>query len=203
MTKEKHCYKNGLAERVNGILKDVFLLDMTFHAYAQAQSACVYAVRTYKSEFRIRETKKDWKVFIVLLSLYVKINQITKYYEYACRGQNYRNFLHCRRFLQGICERVQNIQIRSGDGKRHRNRPMEMSDSEIITILMLFLFGTFHNFKHFYLFYIGKHLKKEFHKQLSYNRFVEIKNRVFHFHDVFSQYRLLGQMYQYHLRGEY
>jgi hypothetical protein len=54
-----------------------------------------------------------------------------------------------------------------------------MSDSEVITILMLFHFGTFHNFKHFYLFYIGEHLKKEFPRQLSYNRFVEIKHRVF------------------------
>jgi hypothetical protein len=34
-------------------------------------------------------------------------------------------------------------------GKRHRNRPCEMSDSEIITILMLYHFGSFKNFKRF------------------------------------------------------
>jgi hypothetical protein len=57
---------------------------------------------------------------------------------------------------------------------------MEMPESEIITIiLILFLFATFHNFKHFYLFYVGQHLKKEYPQQLSYNRFVEIEHRVF------------------------
>ena len=65
------------------------------------------------------------------------------------------------------------------DGKKRRNRSCEMSDSEIITILLLFHFGTFKNFKHFYLHYIGVHLKKEFPKQLSYNRFVAIEHRVF------------------------
>ena len=30
MTEENHCYENSLAERVNGILKDEFLLDSTF-----------------------------------------------------------------------------------------------------------------------------------------------------------------------------
>ncbi|MDR3142136.1 MAG: hypothetical protein LBU37_10480 [Tannerellaceae bacterium] len=54
-----------------------------------------------------------------------------------------------------------------------------MSESEIITTLLLFHFGTFHNFKHFYLFYIGVHLKKEFPRQLSYNRFIEIEHKVF------------------------
>ena len=65
------------------------------------------------------------------------------------------------------------------DEKKHRNRPCEMSDSEIITILMLFHFGSFRNFKHFYLHYICVHLKKEFPKALSYNRFVQIEHRVF------------------------
>ena len=69
--------------------------------------------------------------------------------------------------------------LTSGDGKKRRNRPCEMSDSEIMTILMLFHFGTFKNFKHYYLHYIGVHLKSEFPKQLSYNRFIAIQHRVF------------------------
>jgi hypothetical protein len=64
-------------------------------------------------------------------------------------------------------------------GKRHRNRPCEMSESEIITILMLYHFGTFANFKHFYLHYICAHLEKEFPKRLSYSRFIQIEHRVF------------------------
>jgi hypothetical protein len=65
------------------------------------------------------------------------------------------------------------------DGKKHRNRSCEMSDSEIMTVLLLFHFGTFKNFKHYYLHYIGVHLNKDFPKQLSYNRFVAIEHRVF------------------------
>lgn len=69
-------------------------------------------------------------------------------------------------------------QLPSGD-KKHRNRPCQMSDSEIMTILLMFHFGTFANFKHFYLHFICVHLKKDFPNQLSYNRFVEIEHRVF------------------------
>ena len=69
--------------------------------------------------------------------------------------------------------------LSSDDGKKRRNRPCEMSDSEIMTILMLFHFGTFKNFKHYYLHYIGEHLKSEFPKRLSYNRFVAVQHRVF------------------------
>jgi hypothetical protein len=65
------------------------------------------------------------------------------------------------------------------DGRKHRNRSCEMSDSEIMSILLFFHFGTFKNFKHYYLHYIGVHLKKDFPKQLSYNRFVAIEHRVF------------------------
>jgi hypothetical protein len=57
-------------------------------------------------------------------------------------------------FCKEFAPEYKNIQIRPGACKSHRSRPPEMSDSEIITILMLFHFGTFHNFKHFYLFYI-------------------------------------------------
>jgi hypothetical protein len=70
-------------------------------------------------------------------------------------------------------------QIQSDDDKKHRNRPMKMSESEVITILLLFHFGTFRNFKHFYFLYIIEYLKKEFPNPLSYNRFVEIEHRVF------------------------
>ena len=65
------------------------------------------------------------------------------------------------------------------NGKRHRNRPCEMSNSEIITILMLYHFGDFKNFKHYYLHYICVYLKKEFPKALSYSRFIQLEHRVF------------------------
>ena len=40
------------------------------------------------------------------------------------------------------------------DGTKRRRRKASLSDSEIMTILLLFHFGSFRNFKHYYLFYI-------------------------------------------------
>ena len=82
-------------------------------------------------------------------------------------------------FCNEYKKNISNKQVLPSDGKKHRNRSCEMSDSEIMTILIMFHFGTFHNFKHYYLHFIGVHLKNEFPKQLSYNRFVEIEHRVF------------------------
>jgi len=59
-------------------------------------------------------------------------------------------------------------------GKKTRNRKFKMSISEILTITVLFHLSGFRTFKHFYLFYVQKHLTKEFPKTVSYNRFTEL-----------------------------
>jgi hypothetical protein len=59
-------------------------------------------------------------------------------------------------------------------GKNTRKRKFKMSKSEIMTITVLFHLSGFRNFKHYYLFYIQKHLKNEFPETVSYNRFVEL-----------------------------
>ncbi len=83
-------------------------------------------------------------------------------------------------FCKNFSEELKNIRtLPSPEGKKHRNRPCQMSDSEIMTVLLLFHFGSFKNFKHYYLHYICQHLKKDFPQQLSYNRFVAIEHRVF------------------------
>ena len=64
------------------------------------------------------------------------------------------------------------------DGKKHRNRKGQMSDSEIMTILICFHFNTYRNFKHYYLSYVKGYLKGSFPKAVSYNRFVELESRV-------------------------
>ena len=48
-----------------------------------------------------------------------------------------------------------------------------------MTILIVFHFGTFANFKHYYLHYIRIHLRREFPDAVSYNRFVELESHVF------------------------
>ncbi|NLE04987.1 MAG: IS982 family transposase [Crenarchaeota archaeon] len=54
-------------------------------------------------------------------------------------------------------------------------RPSTMSTSEVITISLLFHLSGFRTFKHFYIFYVQKHMKSEFPKTVSYNRFVELQ----------------------------
>ena len=61
-------------------------------------------------------------------------------------------------FCKNFSQEIKKHQLQPKDGKKHRNRPCEMSDSEIMTVLLLFHFGTFKNFKHYYLHYIGVHL---------------------------------------------
>ena len=63
--------------------------------------------------------------------------------------------------------------------KRMRNRKGQMSKSEIMTILLCYHFGSFRNFKHYYLFFIREHLASYFPNAVSYTRFVEIMPRVF------------------------
>ncbi len=72
----------------------------------------------------------------------------------------------------------------SEEGVKCRRRKASLSDSEILTILLLFHFGSFRNFKHYYLFFIKGTLKSYFPQAVSYNCFVELESRVF-FHLMF------------------
>lgn len=47
MTEENHCYENAMAERLNGILKDEYLLKEIFQTRKAAQKACREAVKLY------------------------------------------------------------------------------------------------------------------------------------------------------------
>jgi hypothetical protein len=57
-------------------------------------------------------------------------------------------------------------------------RPPLMSKSEVITICLLFHLSGFRCFKHFYLFYVQRHMPGEFPRTVSYNRFVELSQSV-------------------------
>jgi transposase InsO family protein len=50
MTEENHCYENAMAERVNGILKDEYLLDAIFKDFAMAKKACSEAIELYNTK---------------------------------------------------------------------------------------------------------------------------------------------------------
>lgn len=61
---------------------------------------------------------------------------------------------------------------------KKRNRKFTMSESEVMTILLLFHFGAFKNLKSFYVFYVQKYMQKDFPATVSYNRFVELERKV-------------------------
>ena len=82
-------------------------------------------------------------------------------------------------FSKKFDEEIENMPLLTSDGKVRRRRAASMSDSEIMTILIMFHFGTFDNFKHYYLHFIRVHLKNDFPDAVSYNRFVELESRVF------------------------
>lgn len=92
-------------------------------------------------------------------------------------------------------ETARNLKIssESADGKRYRNRKGQMSTSEIMTVITCFHFGTFSNFKHYYLFFIRQHLRREFPTAVSYNRFVELMPRVFLHMMVFMRLTAFGK----------
>lgn len=58
-------------------------------------------------------------------------------------------------------------------GNTAKKKPI-MSSSEVITIMILFHNGGFKNMKHFYLYYVQKHMQHMFPKTVSYVRFTEL-----------------------------
>ena len=81
-------------------------------------------------------------------------------------------------FSKKFDEEIENMPLLTSDGKTRRRRAASMSDSEIMTILIMFHFGTFDNFKHYYLHFIRIHLRRDFPDAVSYNRFVELESRL-------------------------
>lgn len=82
-------------------------------------------------------------------------------------------------FSKNFDAEIEKQPLLTNNGKVRRRRSTSLSDSEIITILLMFHFGTYRNFKHYYLSFIREHLKSEFPQAVSYNRFVELQSRVF------------------------
>ncbi len=78
-------------------------------------------------------------------------------------------------------ELLKNLCLPSVDknGIRRRNRLGRMSESEIMTVLVCYHFGTYSTFKDYYLNCIKGSLKDCFPDAVSYNRFVELMPRVF------------------------
>lgn len=73
---------------------------------------------------------------------------------------------------------VSNYRLSADNSKKRRHKPNRISDSEVMTILVAFHLSGMRNLKHYYLFYVCKHLNGDFPRLVSYNRFVELQQRV-------------------------
>ena len=78
-------------------------------------------------------------------------------------------------------------------GKKSRNRAFRMSDSEVTTIMIYFHLGGYRNLKHFYINHIQINCRKDFPNTVSYNRFVELQQKVLLPMTVFLQLCCLGK----------
>ncbi|PKP08567.1 MAG: IS982 family transposase [Bacteroidetes bacterium HGW-Bacteroidetes-4] len=82
-------------------------------------------------------------------------------------------------FCKEISITVEGHLLTSGSPKKQRNRKFTMSDSEVITIMILFHLMRYRDLKHFYINYVQTHMKSEFPVTVSYNRFVELQRKAF------------------------
>ncbi len=72
-------------------------------------------------------------------------------------------------------------------------RKPTMSSSEVISIMILFQLSACRNFKSFYLLYVKRHLRDDFPRTVSYNRFVELQKQVVLPLAVFAKTCCLGE----------
>jgi hypothetical protein len=75
-----------------------------------------------------------------------------------------------------FCKEYSQIVDRSLIGNPSK-RPSLMSQSEILTISIIFQLSGFRCLKHFYLFYVKTHMKDDFPVTVSYNRFTELSQQ--------------------------
>lgn len=80
-------------------------------------------------------------------------------------------------FFKEFDKIIQEHSLQDAQTKK-RNRKFTMSRSEVMTILILFHSASFKNLKSFYIFYVQKHMQKDFPQTISYNRFVELQPTV-------------------------
>lgn len=73
---------------------------------------------------------------------------------------------------------LEGAQLKADNSKKSRNKPCKLSDSEVITIMIAFHLGGYRNLKHFYTQYVQVHLTGDFPETVSYNRFVELQQKV-------------------------
>lgn len=83
-------------------------------------------------------------------------------------------FFEIDEFCKAYGHHLNRVGLEGDSGFKRRNKPCKLSDSEIITILILFHNNRLRDLKTFYLGHICGHMKGDFPNTVSYNRFTEL-----------------------------
>jgi uncharacterized FlgJ-related protein len=70
---------------------------------------------------------------------------------------------------------IENSGIPAFKSTKLRKRKFTRSDSEVMTIMVLFHLKSYRNLKDFYSTYVCRHMTEFFPNRVSYNRFVELQ----------------------------
>ena len=87
-------------------------------------------------------------------------------------------FVELDDFYKEFASQIENHPLLEDSTLKRRNRKGRLSDSEMMSICLLFHFGQFTNFKHFYTQYVCKHLDDLFPDLISYVRFNARQERI-------------------------
>ena len=96
-------------------------------------------------------------------------------------------------FCKEIEKTMDGHSIPKETSKKRRNRAFTMSNSEIITIMVMFHQSHYRDIKAFYINYIKQYRYRDFPHTVSYNRFVELQQKALIPIAVFLQLCCLGQ----------
>ena len=96
-------------------------------------------------------------------------------------------------FCREFASQLENRPFLPATGINRRNRKGNLSDAEMMSIFVLFHFGHFTNFKHFYLHYVERHLADLFPDLISYERFNVRQERILVPLLLYLRYRGLGR----------
>ena len=95
-------------------------------------------------------------------------------------------------FCKEFALQLENRPFLEDSSVKRRNRKGNLSDSEMMSIYLLFHFGQFTSFKHFYNQYVCKHLTDLFPTLISYERFNARQDRILLPLMLYLKYRGLG-----------
>lgn len=110
--------------------------------------------------------------------MYLIFKQLNKIYPMKSQDKVTEIFFIVDEFLQVFNKYLKRYLVEDKNSKR-RNRKYTMSDSEIITILILYHLYNYKNFKSYYLECVQVRMKHLFPNTVSYNRFLELREKVF------------------------